>query len=819
MLRSSLRKHLQCVAFVLICVLSSAGQNFLFNRYDFPLGSQPGGIATADFNRDGIPDVAVTDSSAQTVTILLGQIDGTFKQGMTYSTGYEPGSVAVGDFNHDGKVDIVVANWVGSSVSVYLGKGNGKFKPPITTNVPYYASELAVADFNQDGIPDLAVTSNSTNSVYVLVGKGDGSFETPVTYTTPSFTIGIVAQDFNRDGHVDLAMADTYGNDIYVMLGNGDGTFQAGMSFAAGEVPVELAAGDFNGDGILDLVVADGPDCGCAYMSVLLGNGDGTFQAPNTSSIAAAGFVLVGDFNGDHKLDVALSSGSLNIALGKGDGTFAPTLTYGSDGSAENLVSGDFNGDGIPDVVMTNFNGNENTAVSILLGNGDGSFGATSSYTTGQTSVGIVTADFNGDGKPDLATVNIGSSNVSVLLGTGKGKLANAVNYNVSSGQYGPLVSADFNGDKHPDLASVNYSAGTVSILLNQGNGTFGVYRDYAAGSNPTTLVAGDFNRDGANDIVVGNSNGLYFLKGNGKGGFASPVVAAAGSSPYAMTVADFNGDGNLDVASVSGSYESSSVTVYMGKGDGTFAAAVNYGVGIGPVSVVAADFNHDGKIDLAVLAGARVYMLLGNGDGTFQSSSVYQAPNSPLQLLAADLTGDGNLDVAVLGSNLSDFLAIMPGDGEGHLGGARLFNPGAAPTGIVAVDLDGNGSIDLAIANSVYGTGNVTVMLNEATAALFPANLKFPRTAVGSKSETMDVTFTNSGTVAVQISAITVTGANAGDFAETNTCGVSLSVGQNCTVSVYFEPAHKGQRSAILLFSDDALSGSQSVLLSGKAH
>jgi hypothetical protein len=802
-------------ALLIFCVSPSFGQSFLFNRSDIALGTQPGGLAVADLNHDGKLDLAVTDSFAQTVTILLGQSDGTFKEHASYATGYEPGSVVAGDFNKDGKLDLVVANWIGSSVSVYLGNGNGTFKTPITTNVPYYASEMAVADFNKDGKLDLAVTSNSTNSVYILLGKGDGSFELPVTYTTPSYPIGIVAEDFNRDGHIDLAMADTYGNDVYLMLGNGDGTFLPGTSFPAGEVPIELVAGDFNGDGFLDLAVSDGPDCGCAYMSVLLGNGDGTFQAPNTISIEGAGPIVAGDFNGDHKLDVAIDDGLVTIFLGNGDGTFKPSVDYGSDGSAGAFAAGDFNRDGLVDFVITNFNGNNATNISTLLGNGDGTFGRVATYSTGQAPQGIVSADFNGDGKPDLATVNAYDNTVSVLLGTGAGKFAQAVNYGVSGGQYGAIVAADFNGDGRPDLATLNYTAGTVSVVLNQGSGTFASHNDYSAGANPDALAAGDFNNDGKVDVVVGLGGGLSLLLGDGKGAFAAPVTFGSGLSPHSIAVADFNGDGIPDLATVSGSLLSSSVSILLGKGDGSFAPPVNYQTGSGPAVVIAEDFNHDGKIDLAVLASAGVSILLGNGDGTFQSYTSYPSTGYGSALMAADFYGRGTFDLAVLGSGGS-LVYLLAGDGAGHFALPATYYAGIGPVSFTGADFDKNGSVDLAVTNAIYSTSTVTVLLNDPVVALFPSSLNFPETSIGSKSNSKTVQFKNPGTSSVALHSIRISGADPADFAETNDCGKTLAAGKSCTVSVDFQPTEKGKRSAVLTFSNNALRGAQTISLAG---
>lgn len=285
------------------------------------------------------------------------------------------------------------------------------------------------------------------------------------------------------------------------------------------------------------------------------------------------------------------------------------------------------------------------------------------------------------------------------------------------------------------------------------------------------------------------------------------------------MAVADFNGDGNLDLATVSGSFSSSSVSVLLGKGDGTFAPAVNYSTAYsGPVSVVAADFNKDGKIDLGVLAGT-VSILLGNGDGTFQSYTSYSTPNYPARLLAADFNGKGNTDLAVLGSNPYYYVAILTGDGRGHFAAPATYYAGIGPAGFVAADFDQNGSADLAVTNAIYSTSTVTVMLNEAVAALSRGVLNFPKTAVGSKSTVKKVQFSNPGTVAVGITSISVTGADSGDFAQTSTCGNSLAVGKSCTVSVDFQPTQKGKRSAVLTFNDTALGGLQAVPLAGTAY
>ena len=804
-----------CLSFVFIAVAASFSQSFRFNRADVSLGTYPGGVAVGDFNRDGRLDVAVADGTEQNVTILLGQPNGTFLKGQTFTVA-SAGTVVAGDFNGDGKLDLAVTNWGEFSVSIFLGDGTGKFGKALTSSVASYASLMAIGDFNKDGKLDIAVSDNTTNTMSVLLGKGDGTFEPYAAYTTPSTTIGIVAADLNRDGKIDLAIADTWGNDVYIMLGNGDGTFQAGTSYAAGDVPVRLAVGDFNGDGIPDLAVSDGPDCGCAYMSILLGNGDGSFQPPSTIASEGYGPVIAGDFNHDNKLDLAVAeAGVVSIFLGNGDGTFKPNVDYGSNGTPVALGMGDFNLDGRIDLVVANFNGNNTTNVSTILGNGDGTFANTTTYQTGSHPVGVVSADFNGDGKPDLATVNTYDNSVSVLLGTGNGKFGTAASYTVSSGQYGAIASADFNGDHRPDIATVNYSTGKVSILLNQGNGTFSAYKDYAAGSNAESVVAGDFNNDGKMDLVVGNAGiGFSLLLGNGSGGFSSPVSFGAGVSPYSIAVGDFNGDGNLDIAAVSGSFSSNYVSVLLGKGDGTFATAVNYPTGSNPIAVVAGDFNQDHKTDLAVLA-AGIDVFLGNGDGTFQNYVSYSQPNYASGMATGIFNTKGIIDLVVM-AQTSNTVSILAGDGKGGFGAPTPYYFGLGPSGVVAADFDKNGSTDLAVTNAIYSTSSLTVMLNMPVSALFPNALSFPGTAVGSKSVAKKVQFSNPGTAVVSLRSVSLLGANPGDFLQSSTCGQSLAAGASCTVTITFQPQAKGNRSAQLRFSDNAIGGSQTVTLSG---
>jgi hypothetical protein len=673
----------------------------------FDAGGDPRSVAMGDFNGDGIPDLAVANYGG-TVSVLLGQGDGTFQKAVNYAAGAGPFSVAVGDFNGDGIFDLAVANIYSNNLSVLLGKGDGTFLPAVNYPAGTQPDSVAVGDFNGDGIPDLAIANRGTY---------------------PNYTDGSVS----------------------ILLGKGDGTFLTAQSYAAGISPWSVAVGDFNGDGIKDLAVANNAYYGT--VSVLLGKGDGTFLAAvNYSAGASPSSVAVGDFNGDGKPDLAVAnSGSNNVSVlrGQGDGTFLPAQTFPAGASPRSLAVGDFNGDGIPDLAVANGSG-----VSVLLGQGDGTFLPAQSYAAGSEPSAVAVGDFNGDGKQDLAVANAYSNNVSVLLGKADGTFLAADNYSAGASPSSVAVG-DFNGDGILDLAVADYAFnGTVSVLLGQGDGTFLPAQSYTAGTRPRSVAVGDFNGDGKLDLAVANygisgGNGtVSVLLGKGDGTFYPAASFPAGQGPRSVAVGDFNGDGHLDLA-VAGylyagylDYPDQTVRVLLGKGDGTFLPAQSYPAEGNPVSVAVGDFNGDGKQDLAVAdfgdingSGRGVRVLLGQGDGTFLPAAFYPAVGRPVSVAVGDFNGDGKLDLAVANEGIGFItggVSVLLGKGDGTFLPAVNYPTGGS-NAVAVGDFNGDGKLDLAVLSS----GTVRVLLGNGDGTFQTTNVSY---AAGSEPSSVAV-------------------------------------------------------------------------------
>jgi hypothetical protein len=521
--------------------------------------------------------------------------------------------------------------------------------------------DVAVADLTGNGIPDIVTANDSTPSVNVLLGNGDGTFQAPQPIGNDPNAAAVVIGDFNGDGIPDIATANFDGN-VRVYLGNGDGTFQSARVSTGSNLPRSLVAADFTGTGVLDLA-----ETSLTGPIILLGNGDGTFQAPRSLGVNGS-YLAVADLTGDGIPDLAVANpgnpflmdlGNVSALLGNGDGTFQPARTFSAGNYPNSVVVGDFTGDGIPDLAVTNYGASAGTGgISILLGNGDGTFQAATSLFVGQNIVSLAVGDFNSDGFSDLAAV--------------------------------------------PEFISSGTLQPGVVIFLAKGDGTFQAPTSYVVGNSPQAIAVADLNGDGALDCVLADygASSVEVRLGNGDGTFQALTNEAAGPSPMALTLGDFNGDGIPDLA-VANEVPNGTVSVLLGNGDGTLAPAVSYPTGPDPYRLVMGDFDGDGTLDLITLNGNNTAsVLLGNGDGSFRSPRSFAIDAGVTAVAAADLTGDGVLDlVLVVGGSVNSTVEVLRGNGDGSFGPPVRYTGIGPGAGSVAVgDLNGDHVPDLVV-------------------------------------------------------------------------------------------------------------------------
>jgi hypothetical protein len=650
-----------------------------------------GGVLT-DVNGDGNLDVLVfDDQNPSNVIVLYGNGNGTFQAATTLGqlSGPAPGGMFFADFNGDGNLDFAGTIDAGQ-IAVTLATGAGTFGSPVPLNTPdnaYNGCFNTAGDLNGDGMPEIVSVNCGYDAVTIYVNSGTGTFATGVYYNSSGgqYTdpYGAAIGDLNGDGNADIVLSNADDGTISVLLGNGNGTVNAEpLRYATGGDPWETPIlADFNGDGLLDVIVADD------YYSLayLQGYGDGSFRSapvydlPNmfdqdtyTYSVASA------DFNGDGIPDVVVGQdrnfGATGVVvyLGKGDGTFYPGVSYGPSPTLEYVAVADFNGDGIPDIAATD---SQNGIVQIFLGNGDGTFSIGLVYPSDTNDSpypeNVVTGDFNHDGNVDLAIANPGSGTLSVLLGNGDGTFQMPASYAVPGWAPYFIATADVNGDGYLDLEAC------------------------AETDDPPAIVI----------MLAHNDN---------TGTFAAPTFINTTGWPQSVAFGDLNGDGKLDMAvtQTEGTYPGY-VSIALGNGNGTFGSFTDYPAsasdgGLGdswPNSLQIFDINGDGNLDLLYLNGdyGTLAVALGNGDGTIATPVEFPTSEYTWGLALADVNNDGATDVLVGEDESGGFNVLLNANGSGTTGNYTFTAP--APSQTVTAGATATYTLNLAGVNGYSGT------------------------------------------------------------------------------------------------------------------
>ncbi len=636
----------------IVTALLGRGDGTFGTRTDYALGGQLLSVAAGDLNGDGIDDLAITESTANRIAVMVGAGDGTFRLSGELQTGARPDYVEIGDLNGDGNADMAVANEVSSSASVFLGHGDTTFEPRRDFPAGLGPCYIAIADFDEDGHPDLATANEPSNTVSLLFGNGDGTFRAPQALFTGLQPRSVTVGDLNGDGHLDIVAPDFLSSDVAVLLGNGTQLFQPKMLFTTGLNPWSVAIADLNRDGHPDLVTAN---VGSNSVSSLLGRGDGSFEASREFPAGrSTRFVATGDLDRDGIADLVAANEdamSLTVHHGNGDGTFGSLIRVPAGDEPVAMAQADFNLDGHSDLAVAQLG---SPAALLLFGDGVGSFVHDQGVPTLSPPTSIASADVDGDGTPDLLiTTSAGTSSgaLSVYRGRGDGMFFPQIDTRLKA----PSVLAgvmDVNRDGIVDAVIV--SGGSASALLGDGAGAFTIGNESALGGLGGSAVLRDIDGDGGPDLVVllPDEKAVAVLHGAGDGAFTPLASVPLPEAPgRGLAVADWNHDGWLDLAVTLSSYplaEGGSIEMFLGRGDGNFDGGMRVKTGLVPTTIVALDWNLDGRLDLAVpnVASNTVSLYRGGGDGSLERIADLGTGGAPTSLAVGDWNGDGGPDL-----------------------------------------------------------------------------------------------------------------------------------------------------------------------------
>ncbi|KYG10859.1 hypothetical protein BE21_58675 [Sorangium cellulosum] len=599
-------------------VLINQGNGTFAAAGDYVTNAEASAIVAADFDGDGHVDIALNnenDARHYAFVLLRNQGDGTFDAATGYVTDWTATAIAAADLNGDGRPDLAAHLLYAAppapgrlqGLSVLINDGSGRFATPVSCGLP--ATAIAAVDVNGDGRPDLVApgtdVSNPTG-VRVLLNQGNGTFPSVVPYPSPYDLSMIAATDLNSDGHPDLVGTSDNNFSVIVMQSHGDGTFAQLVAPISGLEEMAVAAGDFDGDGRADVVVAHGGEHGHGRVRLVPSTSHGlgsNFYPAGEGPVAMA----AGDLDRDGHLDLAVANdphtpgeSAMHVLLNHGDGTFAGATSHGDPSRSSGIIVTDCTGDDAPDVVLMDRH------LTVMSNQGDGTFNGRYPVASTGSPVAVAVADLDGDGRVDFAIVN--------TVGEVELKLSQSDSLSSRNldGIGTSIVATDVDGDGHPDLAiglkdlfpgHGPVPDAAVSVLRNQGDGTFEDAVNYVFGSAVSAIVAADFDGDGHPDLAaLGGDVSLFRNQGDGTFDVSTIVSLGQLSAHGGSAAADLDGDGHLDLA-IPGSVEGASggLLVLRGHGDGTFAAAEDYGIG-GIGGLIAEDFDADGRPDLAFL-------------------------------------------------------------------------------------------------------------------------------------------------------------------------------------------------------------------------
>ncbi len=727
-----------------ITPLVHAAARPIFPNPGYTVGAIPIALASGDFNRDGIRDIAVVNRDSEDLSVLIGLGGGAFRPEKRYAMPDIPVDVLTADLNGDGVDDLVVVFPRLDGIGVMRSNGAGQFGPVTLVPTGDSPSALATGDFNADGHADLAVT-HFFGETRVLLGDGGGGLGSPHAFQAGLHSSDIAVADIDRDGRLDMLVANAGSNDLSVYMGAGGGNFGVLPSVPTGPSnsyfhPVKLVTHDFNEDGIPDvLFVGFNNTDEINSVETLEGHGDGTFGTGSFVAMLADGQVgvAIGDLDDDGHDDLALTfrhgaiccfHNSGDVYHGSGHGTFEKVESFQTGIAPVALLQDDFDRDGREDVAaLSHYPG----IVTVLLGQGTGVLGvrvpelvAPSAYVFAVDdliSEDLSVDDLDGDGNPDLLPGYGSAAELSVFYGRGDGSFSPRQRLATAGSPAGALV-VDVDGDERRDIV-VAIDGPLPGLYLHRGVGgrVFAPAVWIAPIAGPRAIRTLKLDHDDLPDLAVlsqDESRQVLLVRNLGGGAFATPVLLPINAIPRMFATGDLNGDGLSDLVIATGSGEA---LVLTGLGGGAFSlpqslAGVAY-------TVMLIDMNGDGHLDLVGNNFGSISNWSGHGDATFGAPVVLRDAGWIQEMLVSDFNGDGNEDIAFApGGDAHNEIGILPGGSNGTLGQATYYlsqAPGLEFLTAVfsAADFDHDSRMDLVLAYPTgFGDLALAVILNQGS-------------------------------------------------------------------------------------------------------
>lgn len=615
--------------------------------------SAPSQVAAGLFNDDQFLDLVISEGEGDWVNIMLGNGDGTFQAPRQSPCSHDPAGVAVADMNGDGMLDIVVsiAAEANGEIDILLGRGDGTFSfDPVTQGRRLSAQAYGVRAGHLDGDDALDVAAVTTNGqLAILLGNGSGGVSRPVSQPTGMAPLRLELADLDRDGRLDVVTADSGSDQLTLFRGDGRGGATKTGTVATGQAPVSLLLADVTGDGLVDALTANTTS---GDLSVVPGRGDGSFSPPRHFVSPVRPFAVAsGDFDNDGHVDlVSANSGTFGgeavVLLARPGGyTAAESLLPGR--GVRDLSPADLTGDGLPDLLLAVATDKTLAVLPALAGGG---FAPPLVLASGVDAAYVRAADVNGDGRLDLLAFDAEQPDLHVFLARPDGTFAAPRRADLPGPAIGVAVG-DLDRDGLPDVVATGRSGLSVGVLFSNGDGTFTVAPSLPLAGEAAGVAIGDFDGDGRRDIAAGNvrTGSITVFRGAAGRQFQPPQALDTGLGPYALAAGDIDGDGFDDLAVLTSGARQA--RLFFGSAAGTFAAVT--GPAVSGATIALRDVTGDLRPDVLIAdqIGNAVAIAPTRDNRAVGAPRSYVVGLRPNTLAAADFDGDGRYDLAARGN------------------------------------------------------------------------------------------------------------------------------------------------------------------------